>query len=370
MDKSQIEVYLQNAAARVKENLNIFTNCFPSDESKDYMYVPWEGRSWTEGFWTGMNLLSYEFTKDKSYMDAVNIQLEYFKNRAEKRTALDHHDLGFLYSLSCVAKYKLDGDISAKETALKAADILCSRYREKGQFIQAWGEIDKPEHYRLIIDCFMNIPLLFWAYEETKNKNYQIIAKNHMNTALKTVIRDDFTTYHTFYFDPETGEPAHGKTAQGYSDDSCWARGQAWGIYGTALAYRYTKKEDLIEIFKGLIEVYISKLPEDYIPYWDMIFTDGSQEERDTSAAAVAVCGILEMNKYFPNKRYMNIAEKTIKSLSNKYNISTKKGTNAILSDAMYAKPMGSKSEANIFGDYFYMEALMRLWKRDWVVYW
>ncbi|MEE1223663.1 MAG: glycoside hydrolase family 88 protein [Clostridia bacterium] len=362
--------YLLAAAKRVKDNLKDFYDCFPGSQSNDYVYVAWPATNWTEGFWTGMNMLSYEFTKDKEYLPAIEAQLAYFKDRAEKRTALEHHDLGFLYSTSCVAKYKVDGDRSARETALKAADILCDRFREKGGFLQAWGKTERAEDYRLIIDCLMNIPLLFWAYMETGEGKYKRLAMSHLDISLKTVIREDYTTHHTYYFDIDTGEPLYGKTAQGYSDDSCWARGQAWGVYGTALAYKYTKNPALEEIFNHLTDVFISKLPSDYVPYWDMIFTDGSGEERDTSAAAIAVCGILEMNKYFPNKKYTDIAHKMMESLSTKYNISEKEGTNAILSDAMYSKPAGHKAEANIWGDYFYMEALMRMVNPDWKIYW
>lgn len=370
MRKDEAKKYLLSASKRVKDNLKDFYDCFPGDQSENYVYTAWEGISWTEGFWTGMNLLAYEFTKDKAYLPAIEKQLEYFKNRAEKRIVLEHHDLGFLYIPSCVAKYKLDGDKNARTTALLASEILCDRFREKGGFLQAWGETARAEDYRLIIDCMMNIPLLFWAFEETGNEKYKNIAKSHLDISLKTVIRKDFTTYHTYYFDINTGEPLYGKTAQGYSDDSCWARGQAWGIYGTALAYKYTKNPEIEKIFNGLTDLFISKLPADYVPYWDMVFSDGSGEERDSSAAAIAICGILEMNKSFQNKKYVDIAMKMLKSLSDKYNLCRDESSNAILSDAMYSKPHGHKAEANIWGDYFYMEALMRVINPDWVVYW
>ena len=370
MTAEEAKKYLTSASKRVKDNLKDFYDCFPGDQSENYVYTKWEGISWTEGFWTGMNLLAYEFTGNEKFMSAVEEQIKYFENRAEKRISLEHHDLGFLYILSCVAKYKVDKDKNARKTALKAAEILCDRYRERGGFLQAWGKIARAEDYRLIIDCLMNIPLLFWAYNETKNDKYLKIAKSHLDISLKTVIRDDFTTYHTYYFDIDTGDPLYGKTAQGYSDDSCWARGQAWGIYGIALAYKYTADKKLEKIFNGITDLFISKLPSDYVPYWDMIFTDGSGEERDTSAAAIAICGILEMNKYFPNKKYVDIAMKMLESLSSNYNISEDKKTNAILSDALYSKPHGHKAEANIWGDYFYMEALMRVINPDWEVYW
>ena len=370
MNKELIENRLKAASARVLENHKTFGKRFPGDQTKEYVYTLWDGTSWTESFWTGMNIIAYEYTHNQTYMDLIECHIDYFKNRLDKRISVEKHDLGFLYTLSCVAKYKVDGDIRARDTAVNAANLLIERYREKGEFIQAWGAIDNPQQYRLIIDCMMNIPLLFWAAEETGDRKFYTIAEKHLNTTLKTAIRDDYTTYHTYFFDPKTGEPVRGKTAQGYSDDSCWARGQAWAIYGLALAYKYTRDIKLHEVFNRVTDVFIDRLPEDYVPYWDMIFTDGSGEERDTSAAAIAVCGIIEMDKFFPNDRYMKAAENIVTSLAGKYDISEKKGVNGILSDGMYSKPAGDKAESNLWGDYFYMEALMRLYNSDWKIYW
>lgn len=370
MEQQTARRYLTAAANRVKDNLKDFFDCFPGGQSEHYIYVPWPPTNWTEGFWTGMILLAYEFTKDDAYLPAIAAQLAYFADRAKNRIALEHHDLGFLYSLSCVAKYKLDGDTAAREAALLAADILCDRFRKKGGFLQAWGRDGHSEDYRLIVDCLMNIPLLFWAYAETGIEKYNAIARSHLDVSLKTVIRTDGTTYHTYYFDMQTGAPLYGRTAQGYADDSCWARGQAWGIYGTALAYRYTKDRRLPAVNRRLTEVFIEKQPADGIPYWDMIFSDGSGEERDTSAAAIAACGILEMQRLVPNAAHMAAADKMMQSLCTKYNLSEKPGTNALLSDAMYSKPSGHKAEANIWGDYFYMEALTRIATPDWNPYW
>ena len=370
MNKDIAEKRLKATSARVLANHKNFGMGFPCDQTKDYVYTVWNGTSWTEGFWTGMNMLSYEFSREQKFIDLADCHTDYFKNRLYKKIAVEKHDLGFLYTLSCVAKYKVTGDITAKNTAIDAARLLTGRYREKGKFIQAWGSIDNPLQYRLIIDCMMNIPLLFWAHEETGDEMFYDIAKNHLDTTLKTAIRDDYTTHHTYFFDPETGEPRYGKTAQGYSDDSCWARGQSWAVYGLALAYKYTKDEKLIDLFNKVTDVFVDKLPDDFIPYWDMIFSDGSGEERDTSAAAIAVCGILEMNKYCPNEKYMNVADSIMNSLIQKYDISEKEGVNGLLSDSMYSKPAGDKPEANTWGDYFYMEALMRYYNPSWNIYW
>jgi len=220
-----------------------------------------------------------------------------FLERVNKRVELDHHDLGFLYTPSCMSEYKLDGDKNAKEAALKAADKLIERYQGKGGFIQAWGELGKKEHYRLIIDCLLNIQLLFFAYQETGEQKYYEIAEKHFYASVNNVIRDDASSFHTFYFDPETGHPLKGVTRQGYSDDSCWARGQSWGVYGIPLTYRHLKDESCFDLFKGVTNYFLNRLPKDHVSYWDLIFSDGSEQSRDSSATAIAVCGIHDPNR-------------------------------------------------------------------------
>ncbi|HHJ7129094.1 TPA: glucuronyl hydrolase, partial [Streptococcus pyogenes] len=143
-----------------------------------------------------------------------------FLDRVTRDIELDHHDLGFLYTPSCMAEWKLLKTPESREAALKAADKLVQRYQDKGGFIQAWGELGKKEDYRLIIDCLLNIQLLFFASQETGDNRYRDMAINHFYASANHVIRDDASAYHTFYFDPETGDPVKGVTRQGYSDDS------------------------------------------------------------------------------------------------------------------------------------------------------
>ncbi|KAI4453108.1 udp-glucose 4-epimerase [Holotrichia oblita] len=282
---------LKKWCKKIDENLEDFTYKFPSSFTENKMYSQTENTDWTESFWTGMVWLAYELTGDEKYRKAGDIHVESFRNRIDNNIAVDHHDLGFLYTLSCIACYKLTGSEFAKETALKAADKLMTRYKEKGEFIQAWGAIDDPKAYRLIIDCMMNLPLLYWASEVTGDKKYYDIAYKHAKTTARNIVREDASTFHTFYFDPQTGEPLDGVTHQGFSDDSCWARGQAWGVYGFALSYVYTKDEVFTDLYKKVTNYFLNRLPEDYVAYWDLIFNDGSGEERDSSLSAIAVCG-------------------------------------------------------------------------------
>ena len=354
----------------IDENLDKFTYKFPSAVGIDYIYAPSDNLDWTNAFWTGMLWLMFEMTGDEKYRKVAEIQCLDFKNRIEKRIATDTHDLGFLYTLSTVAEYKITGSEEAKNTSLKAADELIIRYKEKGEFIQAWGSLDDVNNYRLIIDCLLNLPLLYWATEVTGDKKYYNIAYKHLQTTLSVIIRDDFTTLQTFFFDPQTGKPTHAQKHQAYSDDSCWSRGQAWGIYGTALSYGYTKDENLIPIYKGLLDCLISKLPEDYTPYWDLIFTSGD-EQRDTSAASIVICGILEMSKYIDEPKYLDIAEKMMNSLTENHTTKDIPNANGLLKDGTSSRPHGSQNnECNIWGDYYYLEAIMRYNNKDWKMYW
>lgn len=377
---SEVEAALDAASVQVIRNLPEFTHCFQKAYSENGFYQPTENRDWTTGFWTGEIWLAYEHTKNPALKEAGEIQMKDFLNRIEEKIDVETHDLGFLYSPSCVAGYKLTGSQVGRMAALKAAEELITRFHEKGEFIQAWGPLNAPDNYRLIIDCLLNLPLLYWATEETGEEKYRQVAEKHIHTALANVIRPDFSTWHTFFFNRETGAPDHGATCQGYRDGSAWARGQAWGVYGTAVGYKYTKRESYIPIFKGVTEYFLRHLPEDLVPYWDLEFGDGNEDQpRDSSSASIAACGMLEMAKYLPSKEaayYISIAKRLMKSVVDHYAVKDPSQSNGLVLHSTYSNhsPYNTCNhygvdECNIWGDYFYMEALTRLHK-DWNIYW
>ena len=202
----EIRTAMETAVDQVVRNLPEFTDRFPGPNSFDNFYRPGDNVEWTTGFWTGEIWLAYENARTEEEKEALRkageIQVDSFMKRIVDRIDVDHHDMGFLYSLSCVAAYKLTGMEKAKEAALLAADNLVSRFQPKGEFLQAWGEMGAPDNYRFIIDCLLNLPLLYWAYEETGVDKYRDIAEKHIHTALANVIREDDSTWHTFYMYP------------------------------------------------------------------------------------------------------------------------------------------------------------------------
>lgn len=355
---------------QIDKLISEMTERIPGSQSSEYCYQAVGGKEWTDGFWGGMLNLSYEYSGCDKYKEEALKQVDILYDRIVQKDAVDHHDMGFLYSPSCLAAYDLYQSEKALKAAILAADNLISRYREKGEFIQAWGEMDdNPRNYRLIIDCLLNLPLLYRVSEITGKGVYREIAEKHFRTAVKYVIREDYTTNHTYFFDINTGAPIRAVTAQGYSDNSMWARGQSWAIYGLALNYKYLKDDSILEKFNGVTNAFFKQLPEDKIPYWDMIFTKGD-EPRDTSAAAIAICGILEMEKYFPNPEFKTMAIEMLEALLNNQTTKGLEYSNGLIMNSMYNRKAGHQPECSLWGDYYVMEALHRSLKTDWKAYW
>jgi unsaturated chondroitin disaccharide hydrolase len=375
-NRKQLERAAGFVFERMAQNVAMFTDLFPAPASENLIYQGIVNEDWTASFWTGMLWLTYELTEVEKYREAAEYQLPSYKKRVEERIAIQTHDLGFLYSLSAVAGYRITGSKEAKDMALEAADLLAERYFPEAGIIQAWGDLTDPEQAgRMIIDCLMNLPLLYWASEVTGDSRYADMARSHVKQSAAYLVRPDYTTYHTYYMDVKTGEPKYGNTHQGFADDSCWARGQAWGIYGFMLSYAYTKDESLIRLSKSLADYFLARLPEDGIVYWDLIFTEGKEQEKDSSAAAIAVCGLLELAKQLklgdPDKeRYEKAAIAMLIALSDRYTTVDHPESNGILIHAVYNKPRGMGiDECTIWGDYYYLEALARV-LTNWRLYW
>lgn len=383
--KEEVTDAVAAALQKLALNRTTFADVYPHDHTTGNVYQPRPAMNgcaagsnvgWTTGFWPGMLWLGYELTGDPEYRRAGLAQVHRFADRLREKTDIDHHDLGFLYTLACVAPWRLTGDSAARQTAVAAADQLLTRFLERAGILQAWGRLDDPqERGRVIADSLMNLPLLYWAGEQTGEPRYAQAARRHAGRIRDHLVRPDGSTFHTFYFDPATGAPLYGKTAQGAADNSCWSRGQAWTIYGFVLNYGYTRDESFLRTACRVADYFLAHLPEDGVAYWDLVFAEGGAEERDSSAAAIAVCGLLELARRLPEgnqaRRYFAEAQRIVGSLIRGYSTIHHSESNALLLHGVYSKPHGAGvDEGNLWGDYFYLEALLRLVKPDWKPYW
>ena len=383
---------LEKILAKVKNNNKRFDGLLPRcNMNSKGQYDLNTGGGWTDGFWVGILYLSYLLSDDKEFLDmalqydnmkAVDV-LENGLPERENEIIYIAHDLGFVFLLSQGLKYRITGDERAKQICIKAADRLCDRYNEKGGFIRAWDtwphdvdpELIEEKKGKMIIDCMMNIPLLFWATELTGDKRYYDIAYTHAKSVEKYMVRADYSTCHTFNFNPYTGEPIGEKTSQGYADDSCWSRGQSWAIYGFALAYSYTKDEKFLEIAKGTARYFMEQLSAFDLPCWDFDAKHHTFAPWDSSAAAICAAGCLEIEKHCDNQ-----AEKD-EFRAHALRLLAALDKWCVTEDYLHIEPLlyhgtagqvfakgkensisiSTIDQALVYGDYYYMECMLRL---------
>ncbi|MDR0591915.1 MAG: glycoside hydrolase family 88 protein [Bifidobacteriaceae bacterium] len=384
IDPGELARAAGQAVATVRRGVDLFGSRFPGDCSVDGRYQDREGGSqpganigWTTGFRTGMIWLANELRPDPTLHAAGLADVDSFADRLRRRVELDTHDIGFLYLPSCVAAWRLVGSREGLAVGLGAAEALMGRFVEPAGIFQAWGPLmDSVQAGRAIIDSAMNMPLLHWASRLSGDPAYAAAATRHMRQLRDRLVRADNSTFHTFVWDTRTGAPLFGATAQGYSDGSCWARGQAWAVYGFALNYRWTGDATFLDAARRCAEFYLSHLPADHVPYWDLVFqNEACGQPRDSSGAAIAVCGLLELAGLVPDpagrERYRAAALATLDALIADYAPDPRTGPNAQLLHGVYDIPSGSGvDEASLWGDFFYVEALTRLILPAWTPYW
>lgn len=315
--------------------------------------------AWTNGFWPGINWLMYNATGEETFRETAEIGEKLLDTALNYYNEL-HHDVGFMWLLSSGANYRLTGNEAAKNKTLITAAILAARYNTAGKFIKAWPG----EHAGyVIIDCMMNIPLLFWAAKEADNVAFKQMAMDHADTTIKNHIRDDGSVYHIIDYNFHTGEclgPAvHG---QGYDpNNSSWTRGQSWAVYGYALAYMHTGEKRYLDVAKKVAHYFIAAAASnDWAVRSDFRAPDETQ--LDSSAAAVAACGMIEIAKVVPDfekKLYMSAALKLIKKvLDEQCDFTDENEGIVIYSTGSYDQNV---HVGYIFGDYYLIEAMCKL---------
>lgn len=326
-------------------------------------------KDWTSGFWPGILWYDYEFSRDEKVKEKAIKYTELLKPLSEN-PAYDH-DLGFQVFCSYGNAYRLTKNDEYRKLIVRTADTLATLFNPRVGTILSWPRMitDEGWPHNTIMDNMINLEMLFWASKHGGGQNLYDIAVKHAETTMKNHFRPDFTSYHVVLYDTITGNKIKGITHQGYSDSSMWARGQAWAIYGFTLCYRETRKPEFLDFAQKVTEPFISKLPEDGIPYWDFNAPKIPNEPKDASAAAVVASALLELSGYVEDqaqaKRYKDLAVKMVTSLSSdKYQSEKSKPSFLLHSTGHWPK----KSEVDYsinYADYYYIEALTRLKKLE-----
>lgn len=328
----------------------------------------WECRptcaeEWCSGFWPGVLWYDYEATGDTAILAEADRFTQSLKTVVEK--PVFDHDLGFLIHCSYGNGYRLTGRDDYRQVILAAADSLATLFNPAAGTILSWPRnVEMLGGHNTIMDNMINLEMLFWAANHGGNPYLHDIAVKHAETTMEHHFRPDYTSYHVAVYDPETGEFLRGCTHQGYDDDSMWARGQAWAIYGYTMVYRETKDPKFLDFAQKVTDVYLDRLPEDRIPYWDFNDPEIPETSRDASAACVVASALLELSRYVEGEKsgyYRDEALAMLNSLSSeKYQSGDK--NNSFLLHSTGHRPAGSEIDYSIiYADYYYIEALNRL---------
>lgn len=320
--------------------------------------------NWTSSFFTGMALIAWRETEDEYFLNQVLRLAPHYREKVFTRHLDTHHDLGFLYSLYSVALYKLTGDKEHCEVGLRAAEVLAQRFNEKGNFIRAWGQMNTTDFDNMaIIDCLMNLPLLYWATNETGNERYRDIAVKHTDMALKNFVRADDSVYHAYRFDLNNGSPLGGDTYGGCAVESQWARGTAWAIYGFALSYGYTRDQKYLDASLRLAKKFVASLDKEIVPMWDFKPMPTTLLIRDASAASVAICGFQELEKHrSADPSLIQSKHALLASLCSEAYLNFDESSPGIQRNGQVGtgNSGGAQNAYTSWGDYFLMEALSR----------
>ena len=343
----------------------------------DYSRVPWhvlkgerqwslqdvDRKNWTCGFWAGELWYDYELTGD----ERVRQEAERYTAALDTltRQPIYDHDLGFLIYCSNGPALRLTGEECYRQTIVRAADLLVTLYNPKVGTMLSWPRNVKMfGGHNTIMDNMINLETLFAASKLTGNKLYYNIAVNHAATTMRHHFRPDYSSFHVAVYDTLTGDFIHGVTHQGYADNTMWARGQSWAIYGYTMVYRETHDPVFLDFAQKVTDVYLSRLPDDLIPYWDFDDPKIPNTYRDVSAACVVASALIELSQYVgqeKGRRYLEQAQQMLRSLATP-DYQSRDRNSAMLLHSVGNLPAGTEIDASIcYADYYYMEALARL---------
>ena len=324
---------------------------------------------WTNGFWGGLGWQLYHATKKEKYRKTAEGVEERLDRSLEEFLGL-YHDVGFMWMHTSVANYRLTGNHMAYARGQHAANILAGRFNLLGNFIRAWND-DKTGW--MIVDCLMNLSILYWATEETKDPRFSAIAKKHADTALEVMLRKDGSCNHIAVLNPETGDLEKLLGGQGYGEGSSWSRGQAWALYGFVISYAHTKDDTYLDAAKQIAHYFIANIAlQDYLPLCDFR-APANPVYYDSTAGACAACGLLEIAKHVPDLEkalYQNSALRLLKAMEQHF-CNWDEDEDGILGmgKVAYHEQGENQQVSLIYGDYFFIEAILRLMDQDFFIW-
>lgn len=324
---------------------------------------------WVVSFHAGQLWLALQLTGESAFLNAARARRSVFREILRHRDAQDH-DLGFQFSLSCVAEWLTTGEREARDMALGAATLLIGRYRQEGRYIQAWnarsvhgGMRAEFANGRVIADTMQNLALLHWAYRETGRTDYLEAAEGHANTTMDNLVRADSTSFHTFVFDPSSGLPVRGQTHQGFADGSCWSRGQAWLIHGFAQCAVSSGNREHLDTARRLAAKAEALMGDDEVPVWDYNVPDAATAPRDSSAAAIMAAGLFILAQLCPPEEaahWCSFGNRLLNGLLDTCDLTADPTALGLLAHGAAHVTAGFSDNMLPYGDYYFMEALMR----------
>ena len=317
-------------------------------------------RDWTSGFFPGQLWFLYEYTGNNEWKTEAE---KYTAKIEREKTNGITHDMGFKVYCSFGTGYRLINDAHYKEVIIHSAKTLSTRFNPNTGVIKSWDNRAKWKT-PVIIDNMMNLELLFAATQLTGDSSFHKIAVSHANTTMQNHFRSDYSSYHVLDYDSITGKVTQKTTHQGYSNESAWSRGQAWGLYGYTMCFRFTKDEKYLQQAEKIV-AFMTKhknFPKDFVPYYDYDAPGIPNEPRDASAAAVMASALYELSLYSKNRReYKKIANAVVKNLTNSYRSAIGENKGFILLHSTGSKPSNSEVDVPLnYADYYYLEALLR----------
>ena len=356
--EKQTDVLLRKTAETKASSLkaNLFSPRSLNPDSSLNLVSP---NDWCAGFFAGNLWQLYEYSGDSKWMNQAKVFTQVMEG--EKMDG-GTHDLGFMVYCSVGNGYRLTHDVHYKEVIIEAAKTLSTRFNPIVGCIKSWD--NTKWKYPVIIDNMMNLELLFEATKLSGDSSFYKIAVTHANTTMKNHYRADYSSYHVVDYDPETGKVLHKQTAQGYADESAWARGQAWGLYGFTICYRETGDKAYLKQAENIAKFILNNpnLPKDLVPYWDYSDPAIPNVPRDASAAAIMASALYELSTFSNNgKGYKATADKILNSLNNNYQAPLGADKGFLLLHSTGHKPAGTEIDVPIiYADYYYLEALLR----------